>query len=435
MVEGVSVMSRYLLGVWLLIAGAAWGAETSLKVTIGAGEVARENLPVAVLVALPADLDGPADVIVTGPDGRQQPGQITQPGLLVQPLKAGDNQFVGELHFLVPKLAAGESATFTAKIGGPREETPATFKWEDTSKPKGDKQEYVEESRELRFGARPVLRYMHSRLDESTKESRSATFKPYHHMYDPAGKRLVTKGAGGLFPHHRGVFYGWNKITYGADGKQQADVWHCNNGENQEHAEVLAEEAGPVLGRHRVKINWRGRDKQVFAIENRELTAYNTPGGVLVEFASVLTNPATDPVKLAGDPQHAGFQFRASQDVPDKTKDQTYYLRPDGKGEPGKFRNWPDDKSHVNLPWHALSFVLDDQRYTCCYLDRPDNPKESRFSERDYGRFGSYFEYELDQDKPLGLNYRIWLQEGEMTGDEVQRLANDFVEPPSVTVK
>jgi hypothetical protein len=426
---------RYLLVACCLSPCCSWAAEKSIKVAIGAGEVARENSPVAVLVTLPKDASEAAEVIVTGPDGKQQPGQLTRPGLLVQPLAAADDQFVGELHFIVPKLAAGESATFTASIGKTREETPASFKWVDTSKAKGDKDEYAEQSRELRFGTRPVLRYMYSQLDESTKEARSATFKPYHHMYDPAGQRLVTKGPGGLFPHHRGIFYGWNKITYGPDGKQQADVWHCNNGEYQEHAEVLSEEAGPVLGRQRVKINWRGRDKQVFAVETRELTAYNTAGGILVEFASVLTNPADDPIKLAGDPQHAGFQFRASQEVPDKTKDQTYYLRPDGKGEPGKFRNWPDDKGHVNLPWHALSFVLGDQRYTCCYLDRPENPKESRFSERDYGRFGSYFEYELRKDKPLRVNYRLWLQAGEMTGEQVQHLDDDFVQGAAARVK
>lgn len=421
-------MLRYCLAAWCLLVCCTWGAEKKVKVTIGAGEVARENSPVAMLVALPMALDQNAHVNVTAPDGTQMPGQITRSGLLVHPLKAADGQFVGELHFIVPKLAAGESATFTASIGNTREGTPMSFRWADTSKAKGDGDEYAEQSRELRLGTRPVLRYMHSPLDETTKEARSATFKPYHHLYDPAGMRFVTKGPGGLFPHHRGVFYGFNKITYGPEGKQQADVWHCNNGEYQEHAEVVAEEAGPVLGRHRVRINWRGREKAIFAIEMRELTAYNTPGGVLIEFASQLTNTADNPVKLAGDPQHAGFQFRAAQDVPDKTKDQTYYLRPDGKGEPGKFRNWPDDKSHVNLPWHALSFILDEQRYTCCYLDRPDNPKEARFSERDYGRFGSYFEYEVRKAKPLQVNYRLWLQPDEMTVDQVQRLDDDFVQ-------
>ena len=79
-------------------------------------------------------------------------------------------------------------------------------------------------------------------------------------------------------------------------------------------------------------------------------------------------------MKLDGDPQHAGFQFRASQDVADKTAKQTYYLRPDGKDEPGKFRNWPGDKEHVDLPWYALSFVLDDQRYTAAISNHPEQP-------------------------------------------------------------
>lgn len=425
-------MIRFLLVAWLLLSSLAIGAETSLKVTIGAGKVDRANSPVAVFLQLPDGVQHDAHVVLKGEDGQELPGQFTRPGLLAQPLKVEDGQLVGELHFVLPKLAAGKVATFTATIGGEREEAPPSFAWLDSSQQQDG---YAEQSRELRLGKRPVLRYMHSNLDESTKEARSATFKPYHHMYDPSGERFVTKGAGGLFPHHRGVFYGFNKITYGPDGKQQADVWHCNNGEYQEHAEIIAEEAGPVLGRQTVKINWRGRDGEVFAVETRELTAYNTPDGVLVEFASVLKNLAEEPVNLAGDPQHAGFQFRASQEVPDKTKDQTYYLRPDGKGEPGKFRNWPGDKDHVNLPWHALSFVLGEQRYTCCYLDRPENPKESRFSERDYGRFGSYFEYQIDQDKPLRVNYRLWLQAGEMTVDQVQKLDDDFVQPVAARVE
>ena len=90
----------------------------------------------------------------------------------------------------------------------------------------------------------------------------------------------------------------------------------------------------------------------------------------------------------------------------EKTKKETYYLHPDGKGEPGKERNWPQDKSMVDLPWYAMSFVLDGQRFTCCYLNHPQNPKDTRFSERDYGRFGGYFEATITEDRPLMVNYR-----------------------------
>ena len=86
------------------------------------------------------------------------------------------------------------------------------------------------------------------------------------------------------------------------------------------------------------------------------------------------------------------------------------------------------------MPWNAMSFVLGTNRYTVAYLDRPDNPKEGRFSEREYGRFGSYFEYTIEKDKPLTVNYRLWLQDGLMKPAEVAALSANFVEPVNVTV-
>jgi hypothetical protein len=82
-----------------------------------------------------------------------------------------------------------------------------------------------------------------------------------------------------------------------------------------------------------------------------------------------------------------------------------------------------------------MTFTLGDQKFTAAYLDRPDNPKEARFSERDYGRFGSYFVTEVTDKKPLAIRYRIWLQEGPMTPAEVAGRSADFVEPVEVAVK
>jgi hypothetical protein len=121
--------------------------------------------------------------------------------------------------------------------------------------------------------------------------------------------------------------------------------------------------------------------------------------------------------------------------VADKTKGETYYLRPDGRDKPGATRNWPDRKGHVDLPWNAMSFVVGGQRYTALYLDKPTNPKEARFSERDYGRFGSYFEYTITKDKPLEVNYHVWVQRGELTGEEATARHKSFDQPVSVTVR
>lgn len=409
-----------------LIAALAWAISTSLaaelnpEFEIAAGKVDRSGQPVRVPLVLPRGFQAASASVTI--DGKSYPAQVTKPNLLAKTKQAPEGSENAELVFIAPDFKAGQTLQGKATISDQASDEKSVAEWKDTPG----------EHLDLLFNGRPVLRYMYAKLDETSPEKRSATFKPYHHVFDPAGKRLITKGPGGRFPHHRGLYFGFNRISYGQN--QKADTWHCNKGEYQSHEKVLASEAGPVLGRHTLLIDWHGQDGKAFAQETREMTAYNTAGGTLIEFATRLDSLA-GPVKLDGDPQHAGFQFRATQDVPDKTAAQTYYLRPDGKGEPGKFRNWPSDKQHVNLPWHALSIVLDDQRYTVAMLDRPENPKEARFSERDYGRFGSYFEYELDAKKSLELNYRVWVQAGEMTEQQVSRLDDAFDHPAEVKVK
>ena len=401
-------------GIVLLTSHTCSAAEFQL--TVHGGDSDSRN--VVVRVPLEQEIDTPF-MAVSGADYNVM-GQITEPSVLSEGGKR-------ELSFVLPSLGEKEEVKLVAKsISGSEATRGFGYSGEDGK------------FMELSYLDRPVLRYMHEALDTSTKERVGETYKVYHHVYDPSGKRYVTKGPGGKFPHHRGLFFGFNRISY---GEHKADIWHCRAGEHQLHKEVLGQSTGPVLGRQLLAVDWYGQHDDVFAKEKRELTAYNVDGGLLIEFATELTSQVGK-LRLDGDPQHAGFQFRGSQDIPDKTAKLTYYVRPDGKGEPGKFRNWSArpfeskiNLQHIDLPWLALSFVLDEKRYTCCYLDHPDNPKPARFSERDYGRFGSYFEYDLDTDKPLKLNYRIWLQEGEMTVDDVNKISNAFVTPPKVVVE
>jgi hypothetical protein len=81
-----------------------------------------------------------------------------------------------------------------------------------------------------------------------------------------------------------------------------------------------------------------------------------------------------------------------------------------------------------------MSFVLGEKRYTVLRINHPDNPHETRGSERDYGRFGDYFEYTVRADNPLRLKYRVWIQEGEMTVDQCNSMAEAFVHPAAIKV-
>lgn len=297
---------------------------------------------------------------------------------------------------------------------------------------------------DVRYDNRPVLRYVNAPRDGASANAHELSFKPFHHVFDPVkGDTLLTNGPGlaadkaNLFPHHRGLFFAFNKISYG--DQKDVDVWHGRKNEYVLHEKMLMTEAGSALATHRALLSWHGKDGKPFADEEREVTVYYvSPGnvGTLIDWSTTLTTKL-DKVRLDGDPQHAGFHFRAAMEV-SKTKANTYYVRPDGVGKPGETRNWEPkgkDPKTVNLPWDACSFLIGSQRYTVLRVPHPDNPKETRGSERDYGRFGDYFEYDLTPATPLKLKYRLWVQPGELTVEQCEKIRQGFVSPPAVTVK
>jgi len=423
----------FLVGIAILglskpgFAAAESPRSAKFDLTLDAGKHDRTDTPVTVFLTVPKGFERVTVVKLVDSDGKAIPAQVGPARLNA----SEQGPLVRELDLILPQLKAGQSARFAAEISADEPAASASsesFHWKDMP---GDHDL-------LSFGDRSVMQYMYHPLDDSSKAAHERTIKVYHHVFDSTGKRLLTKGSGGQDTHHRGLFYGFNKITYD-DGKKKANVWECTGDAYQSHEGFLSAEAGPVLGRHLLAIDWHGEKKEVFAHERREMTVYNVPGGTLIDFASEL-NTADGPVKLDGNPQHAGFHFRAPDEVATKNSKQTYFVRPDGVGKPGDSRNWdPDAKTPdprtVNLPWNGMSFVTGGKRYTAAILDRPSNPKEARYSERPYGRFGSYFVYEVTKDHPLSIAYRFWVQDGTMTPAQIARLADDFVDPVTVTVK
>ena len=362
-------------------------------------------------------------------------GQLTEPGIPTESIKPTTDGLVRrDLHVILADEAAHDLVVHFKPV---KQQEVTRFLWTEK------KGEHEELSLTRSGTITSILRYMNRPYDPSSKEARDRSYKVFHHLYDPAGKRFVTNGGFAddnlgegklLYPHHRGIMYGFNKCTYGDGLKKKADTWHCTGDAHVSHGKTLSREMGPVLGRHRVLLGWFGEKNERFAHEERELTVYRVNGGTLVEFASRLT-PVNGTIKVDGDPQHAGFQFRAHNEVAAATSKLTYYLHPDGtKGEMGKERNWPQDKAMVDLPWYVVSFVLDKERYSVVYLNHPQNPKETRFSERAYARFGGYFEREVTKDAPLVVNYRLWMQTGEITADRARAIQAAFASPASTKV-
>jgi Methane oxygenase PmoA len=406
-------MNRWLLTLVVILTMSPLGfAAEPLSVVGGKVDV------VNAVVVLPLPKDAPKGTnAVELADGSKVMAQVGTPDLT-------DATAGQVLRFVLPKLNAGQTLTVKPSVV--------------ESKPIGMK--FVEEKGQhvdLVVGEKKVLRYMNMPHDKSTKDQHELTFKPFHHVFDPVkGETLLTNGAGLaankelMFPHHRGIYFGWMRISYGQG--QVVDNWHGRDGVYTQHEKMLMTEVGEVVGRHRAEIGWYGKDGLLFAEETRELDAYPMKTGTLIEFESIVKTQLPK-VTLDGDPQHAGFHFRAAMETAKKYAPETYYLRPDGKDANGKTRNWdPKTKAGpVNLLWNAMCFKVGGERYTAVYLDHPTNPKEARYSERDYGRFGSYFVYDITPKTPLKVKYRLWIQAGEMTQQECENLSANFVNPPT----
>ena len=178
---------------------------------------------------------------------------------------------------------------------------------------------------------------------------------------------------------------------------------------------------------HTMEIAWRVDDGTIFATENRTLTfSYDEDNSLRIDFASVITTNQ-DKLTLDGDPQHAGFQFRASNEVFEKTANETFYVRPvDGKDANGKTKNWPQNKDMTNLSWKGQSVLIGERRYFTLYLDHPDNPKPSFYSERNYGRFGSYFKTTVTPKAPLKTSYRLHVSQTEFSVNTCEEKSRAF---------
>ena len=147
-----------------------------------------------------------------------------------------------EFFVFVPELKAGKTLDVKVKLLDKSDISPA-FAWGE-----------ADGLEQLSFDGKPVIRYFHKPFDPAQSAmakgkpdtSTNPTIKPYYQLFAPDGKTIITKSNKGTYPHHRGIFYGFNNITY--DGKK-ADVWHCHNGEHTDHEKILSAEAGPLFGR------------------------------------------------------------------------------------------------------------------------------------------------------------------------------------------
>ncbi len=405
-------MTKHSLLLVGLIAATGCSQTIERTVTVQAGSSHRKDTPVCAKIDLPKSMSGATGT--ASYNGTPTPAQVVR-----------DGDEPARVMWVIDDLPAGKERTYTLKLGSAVSPGTPSFRWKDSSKG-------AVTSMDLFYGDRPVMRYMHTPFDKTNIE---LTKKPFHHVFSPDGSTRLTQGVVGKkqrkYPHHRGIYFGYNKCTL-ADG-QTYDVWHAHKGEHQIHKAVLQEITGPVAGGHVVKIHWCDRQGKAFIEEQRTLMAIRqSDGHILVHFASTLM-PTRGPVSLNGDRQHAGAQWRSAEEVAFHEK-TTRYLRP------ATWAQLPEDKQintdeHKDLPWNAIKIFVGGKPFTVAYLTDPNNPDGARFSERLYGRFGEFIPWELSKDKPLHLEYRWWISDThDITREQIQSTYEDLASPPQVSV-
>jgi len=402
--------------------GAAEQAET-LRLEVAAPKADCLDVPLCAVIELPKSLaDVPADQIAvtlrqTSRDSSRIYGNLT-PGQLIK-----TNPGKAELWWIAPSLRKADGQTaWTAVIKRAEKPVKEVFSWQD------NKGEYLD----LLFDARKVTRYMYA-YDTSSEQRRFETYKPFLHVFDVQGENLLTNGPDGvhpylkdkiLYPHHRGIFIGWSRLN--CEGKQY-DFWGMGGGAAQVHQKFLELVAGPVLARSKALIHWNDKDGEPIIAEQRQTTVFRQadPTVLLMEFRAELKAVAGD-VNLGGDPEHAGFHYRAHNDVASGGSEvkATYLFHNDAV----------DPKKDKDLPWAAMSYRLNNQQSCVLHMNHPSNPRPTIYSAyRDYGRFGAFFAHTIKSGESLQLCYRIWIVGGEMPARE--RFAGKcsvFVDCPEV---
>lgn len=116
------------------------------------------------------------------------------------------------------------------------------------------------------FQGKVVGRYMYA-YDTSSPERRDQTCKPYLHVFDAEGKAPITNGPGGRYPHHRGIFIGWSRVTLGS---ARFDLWHTKE-TAQVHQKFLAKEATADRALLTSLVSWNDREGKPLIVEERAI--------------------------------------------------------------------------------------------------------------------------------------------------------------------
>jgi hypothetical protein len=319
------------------------------------------------------------------------------------------------VYWIEPGVAAGKTVDLELVLAAGPGSRAGSFRFE-----------LDEEGQELLRGEVPVYRY----VTTYDPQQHADTHKPYHQIYRFSGEGFITKGPGGVFPHHKGVYLGWNRTRLASGATH--DFWHAPR-EFQKHRSFARDRelTGPVLARSVSSTDWITPQGEVAVRDQREVRTWSLSEDELLLDFTLTIQPVGGDIRLGGDAHHAGFQFRAAQEVAENAAASTILHPPGAERLEGDL--W------AAAPWMAMSFDVGGEPYTVVHMDHvKENPDNTTYSTRTYGRFGAFFSRDVTESEPLVLRYRLLVigarDEERVSVEALQARHRDFIEPPVVRV-
>jgi hypothetical protein len=243
---------------------------------------------------------------------------------------------------------------------------------------------------DIKEGERLVAQFIHG----------EGQIKPHLHIFGDEGDWLTEWSPRQSFPHHRGIYIGWNHIS---SDLGSFDLWHFNNGGKMSVVKLDELRGDRDTARLVATIEWRGGKKdtngQDLLLTEKRMLVISRPEGKRTQVDASFALHAARDLNLGGDLQHAGIHFRASTKLQGREKETAYLWEPDLPGPGGKV-------SSKEAKWARLVFPIGSRWYAATEFNAPGNPVEE-ISWRNYGRFGFFFKRALKKDETLALNFRF----------------------------
>ncbi len=281
----------------------------------------------------------------------------------------------------------------------------------------------------FRLGGKDLLVYNQSTVEPPPKVEAVFARSGYVHPLFSRSGRLLSDDFPLNHKHHHGLWLTWSQTVF--EGRP-TNFWEQARLEGKvECVGVDCRLSGPVCGGLRARhlytdLKAPGGPKPAMR-EVWDLRVWAADGGYMIDFVSSLECAGESPV-LFREHRYGGLGFRGSAqwDRPGAVE----FLSSEGKKRA--------DGNETRARWCDMFGEVDGSLVGIAFLSSPENfrfPQGMRIHPTEpFFNFAPCQggDFRLEPGKPLVLRYRLFVHDGALEAAEIERLWQDYAEPPEV---